>query len=45
LIAVAPQVVGGVLLAYTRTRLGLGWAILHHSAYNAVFFGVPFALR
>jgi membrane protease YdiL (CAAX protease family) len=45
LIAVLPQIVGGVLLAYTRTRLGLGWAILHHSAYNAVFFGVPFALR
>jgi len=45
LIAVLPQMVGGVLLAYTRTRLGLGWAILHHSAFNAVFFGVPFALR
>ena len=45
LIAVAPQMIGGVLLAYTRTRLGLGWAILHHSLYNAVFFGVPVALR
>ncbi|TAD83880.1 MAG: CPBP family intramembrane metalloprotease [Sphingomonadales bacterium] len=45
LIAVLPQMVGGVLLTYTRTRLGLGWAILHHSAYNAAFFGVPFVLR
>ncbi|MBB3775078.1 membrane protease YdiL (CAAX protease family) [Erythromicrobium ramosum] len=45
LIAVTPQMIGGVLLAYTRTRLGLAWAILHHGLYNAVFFGVPFALR
>lgn len=37
LLAVLPQTVGGLLLAYTRTRLGLGAAMAHHAVYNAVF--------
>ena len=37
LLVVLPQTVGGLLLAYTRTRLGLGAAMAHHAAYNALF--------
>lgn len=37
LLVVLPQTIGGLLLAYTRTRLGLGAAMAHHAAYNAVF--------
>lgn len=37
-LVVLPQTIGGLLLAYTRTRLGLGAAMAHHAAYNAVFF-------
>ena len=37
LAVVLPQTIGGLLLAYTRTRLGLGAAMAHHAAYNAVF--------
>ncbi|MFM7379415.1 MAG: type II CAAX prenyl endopeptidase Rce1 family protein [Erythrobacter sp.] len=37
LLVVLPQTIGGLLLAYTRTRLGLGAAIAHHAAYNAIF--------
>ncbi len=37
MLVVLPQTIGGLLLAYTRTRLGLGAAMLHHAAYNAVF--------
>jgi membrane protease YdiL (CAAX protease family) len=37
LLVVLPQTVGGLLLAYTRTRLGLSAAMAHHAAYNAVF--------
>lgn len=37
LLVVVPQTIGGLLLAYTRTRLGLGAAMAHHAAYNAVF--------
>ncbi|MBA4042893.1 MAG: hypothetical protein C0471_00495 [Erythrobacter sp.] len=37
LLVVLPQTIGGLLLAYTRTRLGLGAAIAHHAGYNAVF--------
>ena len=37
LLVVLPQTIGGLLLAYTRTRLGLVAAMLHHAAYNAVF--------
>lgn len=36
-LVVLPQAIGGLLLAYTRTRLGLGAAIAHHAAYNALF--------
>lgn len=36
-LAVLPQMVGGLLLAYTRTRLGLGAAMAHHAAFNAVW--------
>lgn len=37
LLVVLPQTIGGLLLAYTRTRLGLGAAMAHHAAYNALF--------
>ncbi len=37
LLVVLPQTIGGLLLAYTRTRLGLRAAIAHHAAYNAIF--------
>ncbi len=37
LLAVLPQTIGGLLLAYTRTRLGLGAAMAHHAAYNALY--------
>ncbi|MCU0948277.1 MAG: CPBP family glutamic-type intramembrane protease [Porphyrobacter sp.] len=33
-LVIVPQAIGGLLLAYTRTRLGLGAAIAHHAAYN-----------
>ncbi|NCT05117.1 MAG: CPBP family intramembrane metalloprotease [Sphingomonadales bacterium] len=36
-LVVLPQTIGGLLLAYTRTRLGLGAAMAHHAAYNALF--------
>jgi membrane protease YdiL (CAAX protease family) len=36
-LVVLPQTIGGLLLAYTRTRLGLGAAMAHHAAYNAIF--------
>lgn len=34
-LVVAPLMVGGTLLAYTRTRLGLRAAIVQHAAYNS----------
>ena len=37
LLVVLPQTLGGLLLAYTRTRLGLGAAMAHHAAYNGLF--------
>jgi len=37
ILVVLPQTIGGLLLAYTRTRLGLGAAIAHHAAFNVVF--------
>ena len=37
LLIVLPHTIGGLLLAYVRTRLGLGAAMAHHAAYNAVF--------
>jgi membrane protease YdiL (CAAX protease family) len=44
LLVVLPQTIGGLLLAYTRTRLGLGAAIAHHAAFNAVWLIVDYAL-
>ncbi|MEM9502008.1 MAG: CPBP family glutamic-type intramembrane protease [Pseudomonadota bacterium] len=35
-IVVLPQTLGGLVLAYTRTRLGLRAAIAQHAAYNAL---------
>jgi membrane protease YdiL (CAAX protease family) len=35
-LVVMPQLIGGLLLAYVRTRLGLRAAMLHHAAYNAL---------
>ena len=43
-LVVLPQAIGGLLLAYTRTRLGLGAAMLHHAAYNAVFLAGDYGL-
>jgi membrane protease YdiL (CAAX protease family) len=37
IVVVLPQVIGGLLLAWTRTRLGLAAAIGHHAAFNAVW--------
>lgn len=36
-LVVLPQTIGGLLLAYTRTRLGLRAAMLHHALYNALY--------
>ncbi|MEE4317039.1 MAG: CPBP family glutamic-type intramembrane protease [Erythrobacter sp.] len=36
-LVVLPQTIGGLLLAYSRTRFGLRAAMLHHAAYNALF--------
>jgi membrane protease YdiL (CAAX protease family) len=36
-LVVLPQTIGGLLLAYTRTRLGLRAAMAHHAAFNAVW--------
>ncbi|MEP0719056.1 MAG: CPBP family intramembrane glutamic endopeptidase [Parasphingorhabdus sp.] len=35
---IASQMLGGLLLAYTRVRVGLWAAILHHAAFNTLFF-------
>ena len=43
-LVVLPQTIGGLLLAYTRTRLGLGAAMFHHAAYNAVFLAGDYGL-
>jgi membrane protease YdiL (CAAX protease family) len=42
LLVVLPQTIGGLCLAYTRTRLGLGAAMAHHAAYNAVFLAADY---
>lgn len=42
-LVVLPQTIGGLLLAYTRTRLGLGAAIAHHAAYNALALALEHA--
>lgn len=44
LLVVLPQTIGGLLLAYTRTRLGLRAAIGHHAAFNAVWLILDYAL-
>lgn len=36
LVVVLPQVLGGLLLAYIRTRAGLAAAIAYHAGYNAL---------
>jgi len=43
-LVVLPQTVGGLLLAYTRTRLGLRAAMAHHAAYNAVYLALGYAV-
>jgi len=42
-VVVMPLMLGGMLLAYTRTRLGLRAAIAQHAAYNAVLMGTVLA--
>jgi membrane protease YdiL (CAAX protease family) len=37
---VLPLMLGGVLLAYTRTRLGLRAAMVQHGCYNAALVGL-----
>lgn len=39
IMVVLPQTMGGLLLAYTRTRFGLGAAIVQHSTFNAIWYG------
>jgi membrane protease YdiL (CAAX protease family) len=41
-LVVLPQTIGGLLLAYTRTRLGLVAAVAHHSAFNAVALALDY---
>jgi membrane protease YdiL (CAAX protease family) len=43
LIVVLPQTIGGLLLAYVRTRIGLGAGILYHAAYNGLFAAAALA--
>lgn len=43
LLVVLPQAVGGLLLAFVRTRIGLPAAILYHAAYNALFLALTLA--
>ncbi len=40
LAVVLPQVLGGLLLAYIRTRAGLAAAIAYHAAYNGLVLAV-----
>jgi hypothetical protein len=42
-LVVAQLMLGGMLLAYTRTRLGLRAAMAHHAAYNAVLVAAAWA--
>lgn len=43
LLVLSPQLIGGLLLAYVRTRLGLRAAMLHHAAYNALYLALEYA--
>lgn len=36
-IIIAPEALGGLLLAYSRTHFGLRAAMVHHAAYNLVY--------
>lgn len=45
LLVVLPQTIGGLLLAYVRTRVGLVAAILYHAAYNGLFAALELAGR
>lgn len=45
LLVVLPQTVGGLLLAYVRTRIGLTAAILYHAGYNGLFAALELAAR
>jgi len=45
LLVVLPQTVGGLLLAYVRTRIGLVAAILYHATYNGLFAAMELAGR
>jgi membrane protease YdiL (CAAX protease family) len=40
LLYILPQAVGGLMMAYTRLRLGLFVAMLHHALFNACFLAV-----
>lgn len=43
ILMVLPQTLGGLVIAFTRTRLGLRAAILHHALFNAIAFALePF---
>lgn len=44
LVVVLPQVLGGILLGYIRTRAGLVAAIAYHAAFNAVWLLVAQAM-
>ena len=39
-LVVLPLILGGMLLAYTRTRLGLRAAMVQHGCFNAVLIGL-----
>lgn len=41
-LVVLPQTIGGLLLAYTRIRLGLGAAMAHHAAFNALWMAAEY---
>lgn len=40
LLVVLSQTIGGIVLAYTRTRLGLSAAMVQHSAFNAAYLAL-----
>jgi membrane protease YdiL (CAAX protease family) len=43
LLYVLPQIIGGLIMAYTRLRFGLFAAILHHAIFNAYFIATEIA--
>lgn len=44
-ILVAPQIIVGSLLGYTRIKFGLIWAIAFHACYNLVLIGPLIVLK